>query len=110
MVRVAGLKGHQIQDVDSRSPDGLTPVQQLSAIAERADALMQRQAQVWLDLLGELDAVDFHVLDRDALDDEAESWLETHFREQIFPVLTPQALDPAHPISVHPQQGVQSSL
>ena len=105
MVRVAGLKGHQLQDVDSRSPDGLTPVQQLSAIAERADALMQQQAQVWLDLLAELETVDFKVLDLDAIDTDSAVWLETHFREQIFPVLTPQALDPAHPFPFVPNQG-----
>jgi len=105
MVRVAGLKGHQLQDVDSRSPDGLTPAQQLISIAERADALMQRQAQVWVDLLAELAAVDFRVLDLDAIDEGAADWLETHFREQIFPVLTPQALDPAHPFPFIPNKG-----
>jgi len=105
MVRVAGLKGHQLQDVDSRSPDGLTPAQQLTAIAERADVLMQRQAQVWLDLLEELAAVNFHVLDLEQIDTDSVEWLETHFREQIFPVLTPQALDPAHPFPFIPNQG-----
>jgi polyphosphate kinase len=105
MVRVAGLKGHQLQDVDSRSPDGMTPAQQLTAIAERADVLMQRQAQVWLDLLEELAAVNFHVLDLEQIDTDSVEWLETHFREQIFPVLTPQALDPAHPFPFIPNQG-----
>jgi polyphosphate kinase len=105
MVRVAGLKGHQLQDVDSRSPDGLTPAQQLTAIAERADALMQRQAQVWVDLLAELGTVDFKVIDLDSIDADLAEWLETHFREQIFPVLTPQALDPAHPFPFIPNKG-----
>jgi polyphosphate kinase len=105
MTRVAGLKGHQLQDVDSRSPDGLTPAQQLAAIAQRADALMQTQAQVWIDLLAELAKVDFQVLDLDSIDDEVAGWLETHFREQIFPVLTPQALDPAHPFPFIPNKG-----
>ena len=105
MVRVAGLKGHQLQDVDSRSPDGLTPVQQLTAIAERADALMERQATVWLDLLAELKTVNFRVLELGEIDADAGEWLETHFREQIFPVLTPQALDPAHPFPFIPNKG-----
>lgn len=105
MVRVAGLKGQQLQDVDSRSPDGLTPAQQLSAIAERADALMELQAKVWLDLQTELAEVDVHVLDLEAIVDEDALWLETHFREQIFPVLTPQALDPAHPFPFIPNLG-----
>ncbi len=98
MVRVAGLKGQQLQNVETRSPDGLTPAQQLVAIVEHADRLMEQQAQVWHDLREELAAVDFHVLDVEEIDDGAAKWLETHFREQIFPVLTPQALDPAHPI------------
>ena len=105
MVRVAGLKGHQLQDVDSRSPDGLTPAQQLSAIAERADALMLSQARVWPNLLAELAAVDFRLLDLEAIDSQTAAWLETHFREQIFPVLTPQALDPAHPFPFIPNKG-----
>ncbi len=105
MVRVAGLKGHQLQDVDSRSPDGLTPAQQLAAIAQRTDAVMQWQAQVWLDLLAELATVDFRVLDLESIDPDTVDWLETHFREQIFPVLTPQALDPAHPFPFIPNKG-----
>ncbi|MGE3746941.1 MAG: polyphosphate kinase 1, partial [Sphingomonadaceae bacterium] len=105
MVRVAGLKGHQLQDVDSRSPDGLTPAQQLSAIAQRADALMLSQARVWPNLLAELAAVDFRLLDLEAIDSDTAAWLETHFREQIFPVLTPQALDPAHPFPFIPNKG-----
>ena len=105
MVRVAGLKGQQLQNVESRSPDGLTPAQQLVAIAEHADRLMEQQARVWHSLRGELAQADFEVLDVDAISDGAAGWLETHFREQIFPVLTPQALDPAHPIPFIPNQG-----
>jgi polyphosphate kinase len=105
MTRVGGLKGHQLQEVDSRSPDGLTPAQQLTAIAERADVLMQRQAKVWLALLTELEMVNFQVLELDRLRGESTQWLETHFREQIFPVLTPQALDPAHPFPFIPNRG-----
>ncbi len=97
MVRVAGLKGQQTQDVDRRSADGLTAGQQLSAIIVEADALMASQQAVWGDLRLLLDEAGLFVLRRDAIDDEADAWLETHFRDQIFPILTPQALDPAHP-------------
>ncbi|TXC70517.1 RNA degradosome polyphosphate kinase [Sphingomonas ginsenosidivorax] len=97
MVRVAGLKGQQTQDVDRRSADGLTAGQQLSAIIVEADALMASQQAVWGDLRVLLDDAGLFVLRRDAIDDEADAWLETHFRDQIFPILTPQALDPAHP-------------
>jgi polyphosphate kinase len=105
MVRVAGLKGQQLQDVDNRSADGLTVNQQLAAIDERADVLMASQQQVWLDLRRELAAADFHVLDLADLGDGDSAWLEKHFREQIFPVLTPQALDPAHPFPFIPNKG-----
>ena len=106
MVRVAGLKGQQLKDVDRRSADGLTAGQQLGAIVAEADALMTSQQRVWGDVREALDAADLHVLRRDEVDAEAAAWLETHFREQIFPILTPQALDPAHPFPFIPNKGL----
>ncbi|WP_242095666.1 RNA degradosome polyphosphate kinase [Sphingomonas sp. CROZ-RG-20F-R02-07] len=106
MVRVAGLKGQQLQDVEKRSADGLTPSQQLSGITAAADALMLSQQQVWSDLRLLLDEAQLFVLRRDEIDEEASDWLETHFREQIFPILTPQALDPAHPFPFIPNKGL----
>ncbi|HEU0066004.1 MAG TPA: RNA degradosome polyphosphate kinase, partial [Sphingomonas sp.] len=106
MVRVAGLKGQQAQDVDRRSDDGLTAGQQLNAIIAEADRLMDSQQAVWGDLRVLLDEAGLYVLRRDAVDTETEEWLETHFREQIFPVLTPQALDPAHPFPFIPNKGM----
>jgi polyphosphate kinase len=97
MVRVAGLRGQQLQDVDTRSADGLTASQQLTAITERADALVDGQQRVWRDLRAELVQAGIHVLRREEIQGEAAEWLENHFREQIFPILTPQALDPATP-------------
>jgi polyphosphate kinase len=106
MVRVAGLKGQQTQDVDRRSADGLTAGQQLSAIVREADALMESQQAVWGDLRVLLDDAGLFVLRREAVEGEADDWLETHFREQIFPILTPQALDPAHPFPFIPNRGL----
>ncbi len=106
MVRVAGLKGQQLQDVDNRSADGLTAGQQLVAITATADELMSDQQKVWAQLRVLLDEANVHVLRRDEIDDEASSWLETYFREQLFPVLTPQALDPAHPFPFIPNKGL----
>jgi len=105
MVRVAGLKGQQLQDVDTRSADGLTVGQQLAAIAERADALMEQQQRVWADLRAELLHSGIKVLRGVEIQGEVATWLEQHFREQIFPVLTPQALDPAHPFPFIPNKG-----
>ena len=106
MVRVAGLKGQQTQDVDRRSADGLTAGQQLTAIIREADALMASQQAVWGDLRVLLDEAGLFALRREAVDGEADEWLETHFRDQIFPILTPQALDPAHPFPFIPNRGL----
>ena len=109
MVRVAGLKGQHMQDVEARSADGLTPVQQLAAIVEQADALMASQQAVWRDIRRALDQVGISVLGSrslDALDAEQRAWLDTHFHEQLFPVITPQALDPAHPFPFMPNKGM----
>ena len=105
MVRVAGLKGQQLQDVDARSVDGLTAGQQLAATAAEADALMASQQAVWRDLRVELTASGITVLDAEAITDEAGDWLRSHFTEQVFPILTPQALDPAHPFPFIPNKG-----
>ena len=105
-VRVAGLKGQQLQDIDERSVDGLTVGQQLTAISADADALMGNQQAVWEAIREELDAAGIVVLDHNEVQGEAADWLERHFRDQIFPVLTPQALDPAHPFPFIPSQGL----
>ncbi|WP_174273888.1 RNA degradosome polyphosphate kinase [Sphingomonas bacterium] len=105
MVRVAGLKGQQLEGIEDRSPDGLTPGQQLAAIASEADALMDMQQRVWLNLREELDRAGIEVLDPEEIEDDLAGWCEAYFREQIFPVLTPQALDPAHPFPFIPNKG-----
>ena len=106
MVRVAGLKGQQLEGVDLRSVDGLTPTQQLDAVGERAEALMTAQQAVWHDLRTALISADIAVIGSDSVDVEAEAWLRAHFLEQVFPILTPQALDPAHPFPFIPNKGL----
>ncbi len=106
MVRVAGLKGQQLQAVDHRSADGLTVSQQLAAITAEADQLMASQQRVWGDLRAALDEAGMLVLRRAEIDGNAAIWLEGHFREQVFPTLTPQALDPAHPFPFIPNRGL----
>ena len=106
-VRVAGLKGQQLQNVDSVSVDGLTAGQQLGAIATASARLMEAQQKVWGVLHGELGQVGIEVVGPDSpLDPESEIWLRNHFRDQIFPILTPQALDPAHPFPFIPNEGL----
>ena len=106
MVRVAGLKGQQLQDVERLSADGMTPAQQLSAIISQADALLASQQSVWRDIRRELGEADIQVLGSRQIDAEAAVWLEQHFLRQIFPILTPQALDPAHPFPFMPNRGL----
>ncbi|WP_085809684.1 RNA degradosome polyphosphate kinase [Sphingomonas sp. TZW2008] len=110
MVRVAGLKGQQLQDVEARSADGLTPSQQLAPITDAADELLASQEGVWRDIRVALAEAGIQVLGSSQIDgalsaDEI-AWLQTHFREQLFPVLTPQALDPAHPFPFMPNKGL----
>jgi polyphosphate kinase len=106
MVRVAGLKAHQALGVEEISPEGMTVAQQLTAITAEADRLVTSQHEVWAALQIELDGVGMHVVGQEPLDAEAEDWLDQHFREQIFPVLTPQAIDPAHPFPFIPNTGL----
>ena len=105
MVRVAGLKAHQKLGVEEMSADGLTPAQQLAGVSVDAEALVASQHAVWADLKKALEKADIAVIADEPLDELAEEWLDAHFREQIFPVLTPQAIDPAHPFPFIPNQG-----
>ncbi|MBO9582139.1 MAG: RNA degradosome polyphosphate kinase [Sphingobium sp.] len=106
MVRVAGLKDQQLEGVDLRSVDGLTPAEQLEAIAERVNDLMAEQQRVWHELRDQLRKTGIGVLDLEAVDARTEKWLQAHFQEQVFPVITPQALDPAHPFPFIPNKGL----
>ena len=106
MVRFAGLVGQFRQNIEERSADGLTAKQQLLAIASHSDKLMGNQQQVWDQLSAALAEEDIHVLDAEQLGNSSDAWLKQHFLDQIFPVLTPQALDPAHPFPFIPNKGL----
>jgi polyphosphate kinase len=105
MVRVAGLKAQQLLGVEEPSVDGLTPAQQLAAIATEANALTASQQEVWRQLRDLLRVSGFAVLGEEEIADEDAVWLDGHFRDHIFPVLTPQAIDPAHPFPFIPNKG-----
>ena len=105
MVRVAGLKAHQALGIEEPSADGMTTAQQLGAIEEEADRLVASQEDVWRALQAALAGAGVIVVGDEKLDDKAEAWLDEHFREQIFPILTPQAIDPAHPFPFIPNKG-----
>jgi polyphosphate kinase len=105
MVRVAGLKGQQLQGVEDLSADGMTATQQLEAIASEADSLVVAQQAEWILLREALADEALEVLGEDELTEDEKAWLGNHFREQILPVLTPQAIDPAHPFPFIPNGG-----
>ena len=97
MVRVAGLKGQYLAGIKAPSQDGLTPAQQLDAIRARTGKLMADQQVTWLAQRRLLDNAGVSVVDPDGLKHEDRAWLQDHFMADVFPVLTPLAIDPAHP-------------
>lgn len=97
MVRVAGLAGQVREDVIEISPDGLTPAQQLERIHKLAQVLMSEQDQLWLKLRVELAASDIVLVGEADLSPAEYEWLDHRFLEQILPIVTPIAIDPAHP-------------
>ena len=97
MVRVAGLHGQMRAGIDQVSDDGRTPSQQLTAINELAGQIMAEQGRYWIDLIGELREAGITLVAPDDLSEEERDFLAVHFLQRIFPVLTPLAIDPAHP-------------
>ena len=97
MVRVAGLKGQVLAGIGSASEDGLTPAQQLDAIGKRAGKLMRDQAESLKRLRVELAEAGLSVVEPDELSVEDRASVAERFWADIFPVLTPLAVDPAHP-------------
>jgi polyphosphate kinase len=105
MVRVAGLRGQQREGVSMTSDDGLTPSEQLAKIAEAVSGLASDQQKRWAELLGELAMSGIILVDPIELRDSERSWLEGYFMDSVFPVLTPLAIDPAHPFPFIPNLG-----
>jgi polyphosphate kinase len=98
MVRVAGLKRRQDMGLSMRSSDGLTPRETLGLISVRTQELVQRLARCWLDdVAPALEAKGIRIVHWEALDPAERDRLAEYFRSQVFPVLTPLAVDPAHP-------------
>ncbi|MCC6642057.1 MAG: polyphosphate kinase 1 [Deltaproteobacteria bacterium] len=97
-VRVAGLRQQAEAGVSERNPDGLTPEEQLAAIDRAVRAMVAAQYACWSDeILPALEKEGCRIQRPDALSKKDATWLEEHFETEIFPVLTPIAVDPAHP-------------
>jgi polyphosphate kinase len=105
MVRVAGLMGMVRNGVATPSADGLTPAQQLAEVNREARNLIADQQAVWTDLHGLLRAEGIAVVTGDEINAADRAYLDDQFAQQIFPVLTPLAIDPAHPFPFIPNLG-----
>ncbi len=105
MVRVAGLMGMVRAGVATPSADGLTPAQQLAAVDKAARALIADQQAIWAILHEELRKQDISVVTGEEINALDRDYLDNQFRDQIFPVLTPLAIDPAHPFPFIPNLG-----
>lgn len=110
MVRVAGLRGQVQAGVETLSQDGLTPAQQLERVGETAKELIADQQRTWDKLKSALREADIHILRPAELTDADRDWLEERFLEHIFPVLTPLAVDPAHPFPFIPNRNFALAL
>ena len=106
MVRVAGLLDQLDQGVHTPSPDGLPPKKQLELINTAAGELMRAQQQCWLELKQLLDDERIEVIGATDVSSKDKSWLRDYFDRNIFPLLTPIAVDPAHPFPFIPNLGV----
>jgi polyphosphate kinase len=106
MIRVAGLAGQVRGGVPKTSIDGKTPTQQLAAIKSVVRRLQRVQQRSLADLRPLLAAKGIHIKGEDRIDEAAEAWLRSYFLDHIMPVITPQAIDPAHPFPFVSNEGI----
>ena len=109
-VRVAGLRELALAGNATPAADGLSPVDQLILIDAEARRLMRSQQTVLSALKEEMKAAGISILTRDQLSDDDKTHLSDVFLEQVFPVLSPLAIDPAHPFPFIPNTGFSLAL
>ncbi len=106
MIRAAGLVGQVQRGIARVSIDGRTPAQQLAEVRALVDDLTDRQQGAWRVLRRQLADSGIHIADEQRVTEEAYHWLRTYFVDEIIPVLTPQAIDPAHPFPFVANRGM----
>ena len=109
-VRVAGLMGQAKAGVTALSPDGRTPAQQLAELQVRALRLIGEQQRAWVELRGRLHEAGIELCAAASLASGDHDWLQAWFMDRVFPVLTPLAIDPAHPFPFIPNMGLVKVL
>jgi len=110
MVRVAGIKAQVREGIAERAPDGLTPSEQLALINRTVSQLASDQQAIWGDLRGALADVGIALVDGKDVTKAERSWIEDYFLNNVFPLLTPLAIDPAHPFPFIPSLGFTIAL
>ena len=105
MVRVAGLRNLMMTDTKMLSDDGLTPQEQLKKISDLSTELVEKQQIECRELVKELRKNDLNLLEADDLTEDEKGWLERYFLQNVFPILTPLAIDLAHPFPFIPNLG-----
>jgi polyphosphate kinase len=110
MVRVAAIAAQVREKITARSDDGLTPQEQLDKILEDVGRLQEEQQASLADLVKELRAENILIVGAGELKKDERAWLEQHFDDAIFPVLTPLSIDPAHPFPFIPNLGFSIAL
>ncbi|WAC50003.1 RNA degradosome polyphosphate kinase [Asticcacaulis sp. SL142] len=110
MVRVAGLQGQVREGVRVMSQDGHTPAEQLEMVNKAAFDLMAKQQLIWSRLREEMTHAGVALIDHREINKTDAAWLETQFDNQVFPVLTPLAIDPAHPFPFIPNLGFSIAI
>mgnify|MGYP001376282913 CR=1 FL=1 len=97
MVRVAGLHAQVDEGITIKSADGMTPQEQLEEVNKKANLLMANQQKTWKTLKEKMREKNIHILTKNSLNNEEKKWCSEYFDNHVLPVLTPLAIDPAHP-------------